>query len=222
MTLCRWCGAFTAAAVVVAGLSAAFVSQDKKPEAPKPQDPKDKGAQEKPMSKEQADMMAKWTVFMTPGAEHKVLDFKVGKWTLQGKMWMDPNAPPQPITGTSEMKWMMGGRYLEDNTKGDPMPGMGPFEGMGLSGYDNMRKKYVATWVDNMGTGVMFMEGTYDPAKKTLTWKGEGPDMHTGKYAPMRTVESLADKDKWMFESYGPGPDGKEMKGMEMTYTRVK
>ena len=43
------------------------------------------------------------------------------------------------------------------------------FKGMGVEGYDNVKKKFVSSWIDNMGTGIQFSEGTYDPATKTFT-----------------------------------------------------
>jgi len=30
------------------------------------------------------------------------------------------------------------------------------FKGMGMEGYDNVKKKFVASWIDNMGTGIEF------------------------------------------------------------------
>ena len=44
------------------------------------------------------------------------------------------------------------------------------FKGMGIEGYDNVKKKFVGSWIDNMGTGIMMSEGTYDPATKTFTY----------------------------------------------------
>jgi hypothetical protein len=203
------------AIVATVGLTAAFAFQDKKP-----QEPKDKGKAEKAPSKEDAEMMAKWMAFATPGAEHKVLDPKVGKWTTHVKWFQDPATPPQESDGTGELKWIMGGRYLHDEEKGSMM-GM-PFEGMGVTGYDNMKKTYVSTWVDNFGTGIMTSEGTWDAAKKTMTYKSEGPDVMTGKYMPMRMVETMTGPDSWKMEMFGPGKDGKEMRSMEITYTRAK
>ena len=45
-----------------------------------------------------------------------------------------------------------------------------PFEGMGIVGYDNLLKKFVSVWIDNMGTGLMPGTGTYDAATKTYTY----------------------------------------------------
>ena len=33
------------------------------------------------------------------------------------------------------------------------------FKGTGIEGYDNGKKKFVGTWMDNMGTGIMMSEG---------------------------------------------------------------
>ncbi len=41
-----------------------------------------------------------------------------------------------------------------------------PFHGIGTEGYDNVRKKFMASWIDNMGTGILLMEGTYDALRK--------------------------------------------------------
>src|SRR5262249_21391893 len=53
-----------------------------------------------------------------------------------------------------------------------------PFQGRGLDTYDAAKKKYVGIWVDSMATTPMMSEGTYDPAKKTLTMTSDypGPD----------------------------------------------
>jgi len=52
------------------------------------------------------------------------------------------------------------------------MMGM-PFEGIGINGYDNLKKKFVSTWIDNMGTMIVMSTGTFDPATKTFTYMGE-------------------------------------------------
>src|SRR5438270_19831 len=106
---------------------------------------------------------------------HKLLSSLDGNWNFAIKMWMnpDPNAPAQESKGTATRKSIMGGRYVTMDVTGKmQMPGEDgkmkdmQFKGMGLEGYDNLKKKFVASWVDNMGTGIQFSEGTYDPATK--------------------------------------------------------
>jgi hypothetical protein len=169
---------------------------------------------------DEAEMTARWMAFMTPGAEHKVLDSKVGKWSTHVSWWMDESSPPGESDGTCEIQWVLGGRYLSEHDEGTAM-GM-PFQGMGISGYDNLKKKYVTGWVDNMGTGIMTAEGTYDAAKKTFTYMGSGPDLVQEKYVRVRTVETMVDANHFKVEMYGPDPKGKEFRTMEIVYTRVK
>ncbi len=165
-------------------------------------------------------MMEKWQAFMTPGAEHELLKERVGKWDMKITMWMAPGAPASESEGTTTLSMIMGDRYLLDRTSSS-FDGM-PFEGMSIVGYDNMKKKFVSIWIDNMGTGLMQSEGTYDKSTKTLTFDTMGPDVMTGKYEKMRSVEKIISKDKWIVEMYKAMPDGKDFKTMEITYTRTK
>jgi hypothetical protein len=210
-------GTCTALAAAVV-LTAAFATQDKGKDAkPKPASAPAAGAAAPAMD---PAMMAKWTAFMTPGPEHKVLDACVGKWTSHIKMWMDPAAPAMESEGTAEGKWIMGGRYLQEDFK-STMMGM-PFEGMGLTGFDNIKKAYVGSWIDNMGTGVTTMEGAYDAAKKTISCTSQCPDPTMTKYVSSRMVSTLVDANSHKLEMYGPDKSGKEFRCMEITYTRAK
>ena len=173
-----------------------------------------------PMSAEQQVMQKKWAAFATPNEHHKVLDAKIGKWNDTVKMWMDANSPPDESKCTSEFAWAMDGRYLTDHTSGTTT--MGPFEGMGYSGYDNLKNKYVSVWIDNTGTGIMYFEGTYDAKTKTFTYASETPDVEAGKYVKNRWTEKWVSPDKFVVESFVAGKDGKEFKCLEVTYERAK
>ena len=104
--------------------------------------------------------MKNWMAYATPGETHKMLAKSNGTWKGEMTMWMAADAPPSTATAIMVNKMIMGGRYQVSETKGNMM-GM-PFEGKGLMGYDNIRKIFQSTWVDNMSTGVMYMEGPYD------------------------------------------------------------
>jgi hypothetical protein len=172
------------------------------------------------MAKMQAEMETKWMEFATPGDAHKVLDQKVGRWTFTMKYWpLTAESPMQEATGTTETKWIMDGRYIEDKTN-STFDGH-PFEGRGITGYDNMTHKYHFTWVDNMGTGFMTGEGTWDPAKKTFEFETMSPNVMTGEYCKSWSVEKFTDKDHWMSEFHGPDVNGREYKMMEIWFTRA-
>lgn len=173
------------------------------------------------MTAEQKAKMEKMMAFATPGEAHKVMAPRAGSWDLKVTFWEEPKSPPQVSNGTSECKPIMDGRYLEETATGNFF-GM-PFAGKGLSGYDNLKKKYVSTWIDNMGTGVMLSEGTYDAASKTFTYMGEMPDVVKGKYMPAKMTEKWTGPDSYTMEMLAQTPDGKGWwKSMQIDYTRKK
>jgi hypothetical protein len=159
---------------------------------------------------------------------HKLLSSMDGNWTYTIKMWMnpDPNAAPQQSKGTATRKTVMGGRYVVMDVTGKmQMPDEAgkmkdlQFKGMGTEGYDNVKQKFVGSWIDNMGTGIQFSEGTYDPASKTFTFTSE-MEMMPGMKTPVREVLKMTDKDHMLLEWY-ENRGGQEKKTMEIAYTRA-
>jgi len=175
--------------------------------------------QKEDMDKMKAEYMAKWTEYATPGEGHKVLENLVGSWDYSLKYWSSPDTPPEESTGTNEVKWILGGRFLEMNVTGTAMGQ--PFEGMGILGYDNAKKEYVNTWLDNMGTGIMSATGTYDPETKTMTEMGTYTDPMAGTQQ-FKSVTKFVDEDHFTYEMYTYAPDGSEFRNMEIKYTRKK
>ncbi len=172
------------------------------------------------MSAEEKAAMEAWQKFATPSEGHQKLAGMVGTWDAEVTSWMNPAAPPTKSKATSVNRMVMGGRWVESKFTGDMM-GM-PFEGLGYDGYDNFKKKYVGTWMDNMSTAVMVTEGTYDAAGKVMTSTSTMDDIMTGKKATMRLVTTIVSADEHVFEMYGPDPTGKEVKNMEIRYKRRK
>src|SRR5438445_12341380 len=123
------------------------------------------------------EMMKQMMEMSKLNENHKLLSSMDGNWAYTIKFWMnpDPNAPPQQSKGTATRKTVMGGRYVVMDVTGKmqmpdetgKMKDM-QFKGMGTEGYDNLKQKFVGSWIDNMGTGIQFSEGTYDPATKTF------------------------------------------------------
>ncbi len=156
----------------------------------------------------------------TPGEFHAHLKPLAGNWETATKWWMDPTQPPAESKGTSTSKWIMDGRFLMDEYTGDMMGQ--PFKGTGITGYDNVQKKYVNVWVDNMTTSMMTSTGACDGSGKTFTYTGEYADPMTGKMKKNRMVTKILGDDKHLFEIFEAGPDGKEFKSLEVTHTRKK
>lgn len=166
-----------------------------------------------------ATMMKAWMDYGTPGKAHEMLASSNGTWAAEITMWMSPDAPPTTSKGTVTNKMVFDNRYQLSSFKGDFMGA--PFEGMGTMAYDNFKKAYVSTWIDNMGTGIMKMEGNYDEASKTMTMTGKMVDPSQGKECDMKQVHRIVDNNSQVMEMYGPDPmTGKQFKNMEMKLTR--
>jgi len=69
-----------------------------------------------------------------------------------------------------------------------------------------------------MGTTIIFTEGTWDEKTKTMTMTGE-ENSPMGKHAIKFVTKFESDK-KHTMEMFAPGMDGKEMKMMEIVYTK--
>lgn len=194
----------TAFAVCAALAATALAQQDKKPAG-------------KPAMDEKA-MMEAWEKAGTPGEAHKALEPMVGTWETKVSSWMSPGAEPMMSTGVSDNKWTLGNRFIEQRYEGSFMDQ--PFSGIGYTGYDNIKKKYIGTWMDSMGTSMFTQTGTADASRKNMTFTGVTDDPMTGKSMQVKSVVKVVDNNKHTMEMWGPGPDGKMFKMMEIEYTR--
>jgi hypothetical protein len=163
-------------------------------------------------------MMKKWMEIATPGPQHKGLEAFAGEWEVESKWWMAPDAPPMESKGTSKVHSILGGRYVQEEHTGEMMGK--PFNGIGITGYDNFKKKYVSFWIDDAGTGMFTSEGTADPAGKMFTFHGKMDDPMTGeKDKPMKMILRTVNANKRVFEMHDLSKGEKSLCG-EMTYTR--
>jgi len=156
-----------------------------------------------------------------PGEHHKHLDQFVGKWNTVTKTWMaGPQGPATETSGTSEVKWVLGRRFLMEEHKGQLMGQ--PYEGIGLTGYDNYRNMYVASWTSNMGTVMLTMTGARNPKTGVFTYYGEMDEPMlkvTGR--TVKYVNKVVDNDKHVF-SVVDLHAAEDYRVFEITYTRVK
>ena len=172
--------------------------------------------------KGRADMSAQMSVYQklaTPGDPHKLLAGMTGSWNTRTRTWMEPGAPPMESSGTCEQRMLLGGRYLQQEFTGDMMGTI--FNGIGITGYDNNKKKYVSTWMDSMSTGIFFFEGTAGPDDRTIiqTCLYDDPIKGAVKW---RSVTKIVDDDTHVFEMFVTDKSDKEEKMMEITYTRKR
>jgi len=155
-----------------------------------------------------------------PGPEHKMLAKSAGKWNAKVKSWFGPGEPKES-QGVLKREVIFKGLYVHESFTGD-FSGM-KFQGRGVLGYDTNKKKYVMAWIDNFGTGISLNYGSYDADTRTLTFTGEEDNPAMGGKMKTRDVIKNVSDDEQFFEMFRtPVSTGKEMKVMEITYTRVK
>jgi hypothetical protein len=176
------------------------------------------GNQQPQMTPEQKAEMEAYMKAATPGPQHQMLATKAGNYDLKIKSWHDPKQPPTEEKGTAKRAMMLEGRVLTEDIS-STMMGM-PFTGHGMTGYDNVTGKYWGTWNDNMFTGVIVTEGTCDAQGKSCAFTGSMVDPIKKAPTKMRMTSKWPTPTTEIFEMHAPGPDGKEMKMMEITYTK--
>jgi hypothetical protein len=190
-----------------------------KPKAKPSPKPKAKAvAKPKPKAMSEAEQMAQWQEAMTPSLGHARLMSMVGSWRTKTTFTMAPGAPDQVSAGTSVHRMVLGGRYLEQNYKGTSM-GM-PFEGIGYTGYDNVQKRYVGTWMDTFGTGVLHSHGVGRPTDERIDFVAEGIEP-SGNKRVFDSIIRIRNHGQHSYELWTDGPNGKSFRMMLVEYERA-
>jgi hypothetical protein len=216
-----------AVAITAMGMAPAFAQNTAPKQPPAKPTPAPAAQPEKkpeggmPSMDQMQEMMEKMS---KPGPNHALLNSMVGEWTADCKFYMGPGMPPSETKGTAVNTWEVGKRFVKQDFNGSFTMGPGgpemPFHGIGYTGYDNTKQKFVGTWMDTMSTGVMYSEGTYDAATKTFTLTAQMTDPMTNKPSTITEVIKIIDDNTHTFTMTGTGPDGKEMTMGEITYHR--
>jgi len=162
-------------------------------------------------------MMAKWQEYAAPAEGHTILNALVGSWSYTMKHWMKAGAPAEESVGSSESAWIMDGRFVEEKVSGTSMEQ--PFNGTSIMGYNNGTKQYSSYWFDNMNTGSMFSEGSYDNQAKTISSSGTFFCPMRGGETAYRSVLTITDENSHSYEMYMTEVDGVEFLAMQINYT---
>ena len=206
---------FIVALVIVAGLGIAASSvraaQESK-DAAQPESTLPPGWTEQDM---QAVMLAG-----TPGEMQARLAKDAGTWHGEMTMWMIPGAEPVISDCSSTVTTIMDGRYTRIETASE-MPGMGPFTGLGVNGFDNVSQKFVSTWIDNHSTGIMTGVGTLSADGNAIEWEFSYNCPLTKKPTAMRQIETIGGQDTKTLDMFGADPkSGKEFHMMHLELSR--
>lgn len=159
----------------------------------------------------------------TPGTMHEFLQGQVGVWQGTSQMWMGHGAA-EAATGTCTwtVSSLFDGRYIKCEMSGE-MPGMGPFTGLGLTGFDNVSQKFVGSWLDSHNTGIMQGVGELSSDGKQLAWTYSYHCPITKRPAVVRQVDHFTGENTMSFDMFATDPkSGQEYKCMHVDFTRQK
>lgn len=214
--------------IALAATSIALSQQERpRPDQPRPEQPRTD------QNRDQGDRAARED---QPGPEHNVLQSLVGTWQLSGTCYgpktdkAGGNADSQdraaqagtdegqPVGGTLTSEWALDKHFVKCHLRGTE--GSRTIEGMGLTGYDNAKDKYVSSWADNQCTSIKMEEGTYDPSSKTFTFTGESKTLD-GKTAKCRRIIQIKSDNEHTMTVFVTESGQAEKKVLEATFRRT-
>lgn len=185
---------------------------------------------QEPSPEQMQEMMAEYMQLLEPGPAHRLLDKSIGTFDVAMKMWWGgPGAEPVETSGTATRKWILDKHYVMEEMKADmmmPDPATGdmtavPWNGMGLTGYDNFRNMYTSVWADSMSTAMSMSRGSASPDGTTFTYYGELDEPMLGVIGrTIKMVITQKSSDRAVFEMFDLHA-GSDYKVMEIVYTRA-
>ncbi len=178
----------------------------------------DKNAEAQKEEMGEEEMMQKWMELISLGEEHETMATDVGSYKYFSTFWISPGAEPMKSEGETTVKAIMDGRYFIEKHKGESMGML--FEGMSVYGYDKVEKKYVSTWIDNMGTGILIFTGNYND-KGQLVSMATITNPMTMQLEKHKIVITKNDKGHIM-DYYVIQPEGMDFKTMNIEYFKIK
>jgi hypothetical protein len=167
------------------------------------------------------DMLARMAELGEPSAHHRSLDPLVGEFHATVKMWMPGQSEPTQSEGSISNRWVLGGRFLQGNYRGE-FQGQA-FDGLSFMGYDRAKERFVGTWMDTFSTMILpVSEGQSSEDGKTITMERDFWSPAENRRVHQRDVLTVQGNDQHAFVMYTSDPKGKEVKSMEILYTRVR
>lgn len=151
---------------------------------------------------------------------HEFLAQRIGEWTGTLRAWPRPGSPAVESGCTMTVSSMLDGRFIRVGVSGE-IPGVGPFVGIGIQGFDNASQRLEASWIDSLHAGVLTGTGERDADAATLAWTMTYRAPQMERAATLRRVERRTGKDAMTVEWFEADPaDGRERRTIEMTLTR--
>ena len=137
-----------------------------------------------------AEQVARTMELAKPGPEHEELGRLAGEWDQRLRYWPSPGAEPIELTGTSENRAILGGRFIESHS----MASFGgePMESMTMLGFDRRHGEYTLIGLDTQGTYWVTAQGPRQ-AGGSIVMRGTDEQVtmaHTQVYDFVLRIES--------------------------------
>lgn len=181
-------------------------------------------AQEKnqEMSQEQKKMMELWKKYTFPCEKHKHIAYFVGEWESVIKSWSVPGKPPDVRTQEIKVESFFDGRFTKAYIKTDASDVGMLLETIVINGYDNYKQEFFSITLSKQRTDYYLTTGKLDETGKIRTDTAVRTDIFTGEQYRVKAITTIINHDKYTYEYYRIDPAGKEVKEMEIIYTRKK
>jgi len=136
-------------------------------------------------------------------------------------MRMDPSKPPMETKGTSEVSWLVEGKWLLSKTNTEMMGQK--VAATSILGYDNFKERYVWCTVDSMQTTLNTASGHFDESGDNLILWGSIDEPATPEQDKLvRYIYRGFGKDKCTMEVHDMMIGESNTKVVEYEFTRKK
>jgi hypothetical protein len=151
-----------------------------------------------------------------PAPEHDRLTAMSGTWDVDMTFWLQPGRPGITTTGTSTIRPLLGGLFVEEKIEGT-LNGA-PFTTLAWTGFNTATHQYEATRIASTNTIRIAETGGYDEKTKQFELKADYP--FAGDTWHQRTVIQPTSADAMIATSYLSFGTVPEWKAVEIKYTR--
>jgi len=167
------------------------------------------------------NVVEEMTRYAAPGPQHQELSAFAGHWTSRTRVWENPDAKPVEFSGSAEYKMILGGRFLEVESRSQ-MNGA-ESHGLGIYGYDAFKEKYSFYNIHEGDTQALVGLGDRDSAGVAITFSVTMDMPLAGERAkPIRAVLRKVSANRHLFEMYEKYLDDREWKVLEIAYDRAR